>query len=565
MKPLRYFQLEALKMFPSWPCRFLALCSFLLLSALAIAQAISKADLVALKRAGVDDSIVIRKIQSDGIAFDVSAQNILELKNAGVSNSVLDALVAASTKPSENTALYKQLYGSGEYGQLADHLRSALAKEPQDAKLRTLLILTLLRLNDRPQADAEFLKLQQANSGEKSPYLTRIQKLFKDLDSQDAARGLLTNALQNFQVKEAKAQIDNLSASDEQKTLLRAYLSAYQGAFQEASDTLSSVHPTSTASQQRIRTALERLQQAKLNYTKLRSDIDAHLYSGWSPSTPCVGILEDAPKGWHVGQVSPMPKSFLQEYFQSVANLYRLGPLNEDVLDLMFHAVFLTAQYRTVEELGDKILAAKGTIRIPAFGRDQYFNIIIDRTKQRVYTQPDTAHTFSVRNDVVPRPFAASVRHNEKTSSWSEPVEPFDRGFGDIVAVHQKLHLSRMGMSNISHSWALKFDPKGVAPNYLLMSELFCLYGEPELRTATNNLGQFVVHVAGHNVRSELVDPSARSGGGLGSALTNVMLVGVATAVTGASQGTEAASQAMTNSISGIQTYNQEMNVREVP
>jgi hypothetical protein len=58
-------------------------------------EVLTNESLVALKKAGLSDSIIISKIRSSQTKFDVSTKGIIGLKNAGLSDQVIEAAVNA--------------------------------------------------------------------------------------------------------------------------------------------------------------------------------------------------------------------------------------------------------------------------------------------------------------------------------------------------------------------------------------------------------------------------------------------------------------------------------------
>jgi hypothetical protein len=80
-----------------------------------------------------------------------------------------------------------------------------------------------------------------------------------------------------------------------------------------------------------------------------------------------------------------------------------------------------------------------------------------------------------------------------------------------------------------SHSYALKFEPRGLAPNYALMNILYCTAGEKAELTVTHNLGQYILHVADNSrIKAELADPKNAAGAPSGL-LTGLLIAGVST------------------------------------
>jgi hypothetical protein len=126
------------------------------------ANAISKDKLIALRNAGVGDSVLIEQIRKDGIGFDINADTTLELKAAGFSNDVLQALLQAGSKaqpaPSAEPAKDDSVAGlfkAGRFPELADRLKATMKANPSDYKTERLLILTLLKMKENDAAHAE--------------------------------------------------------------------------------------------------------------------------------------------------------------------------------------------------------------------------------------------------------------------------------------------------------------------------------------------------------------------------------------------------------------------------
>jgi hypothetical protein len=70
-------------------------------------EVLTNESLVALKKAGLSDSIIISKIRSSQTKFDVSTKGLIGLKNAGLSDQVIEAVVnagSATTPPAAPAA-----------------------------------------------------------------------------------------------------------------------------------------------------------------------------------------------------------------------------------------------------------------------------------------------------------------------------------------------------------------------------------------------------------------------------------------------------------------------------
>jgi len=79
----------------------LAVAALTLFSAASLTaqEVLTNESLVALKKAGLSDSIIISKIRSSQTKFDVSTKGIIGLKNAGLSDQVIEAAVNAGAAP----------------------------------------------------------------------------------------------------------------------------------------------------------------------------------------------------------------------------------------------------------------------------------------------------------------------------------------------------------------------------------------------------------------------------------------------------------------------------------
>lgn len=77
----------------------LAVAALALLTATSLTaqEVLTNESLIALKKAGLSDSIIISKIKSSQTKFDVSTKGLIGLKNAGMSDQVIEAVVNAGS------------------------------------------------------------------------------------------------------------------------------------------------------------------------------------------------------------------------------------------------------------------------------------------------------------------------------------------------------------------------------------------------------------------------------------------------------------------------------------
>jgi hypothetical protein len=477
--------------------------TFCLYSIALCAQGLSEQNLLDLKKAGIDKAIVIQQIEKDGINFQMDASTTIRLKNIGFSDDVLSALLNASkgTSHSVSDDPVKSLYSQGKYTELCDYLKSQVDKDPANYRLRTILIGSLLKINQQPAALAELEKLKdQSRDPAAKAYLASASLLVSSWQKQQEAKNKLLTALQNYNYAEAGSAIDQLPASAMQRQILHMLIDSYAGKFDEAIARTSQLQSISFTDKERIDAIKDKIAFSEKSYHPLMDRVNLYYYS---PKT--LGDCTD--------------KQFsISEYIDIVGKLSKLAPLNPQVMNLAFHATLLSSQYENLQTLGDKILAAQGTIRIPFYSRDRYFDVVIDSKMKSIYSQPDSHH-FAVSCEI---PNAMnmldwSVHRNADHDGRLSKLVSFNLPFDQVRSISQKA-------GSIKNSYALSFEPAGVAPNYALMQMLDANVGEEAELQATKNLGLFVLHVIGNtNVKAELADPSkaAHHGGdsGFGDAI----------------------------------------------
>jgi tetratricopeptide (TPR) repeat protein len=493
----------------------LLILTLLCFSPIASAQALSKQDILKLSSGGVADEIIIQKVQQDGIAFDMSADTILELRNAGLPNGVIKALISAKvsktqTVPSivvpDTTIRAQELYKAGKYGELADYLKKILSANPLDYKARTFLILCFLKLGDSASADHEFSELknntQDANARR---YVEKVENLLALLEKQKEGKARLLTALKSFNAQEASTDIEQLAASPLQKEFLTIILDSYSGNFESAHARLSKLSPDSLAARQQLKAIGDRVNQTQDDYTKALARVDVYIHSPYAPSS-CFPPSD-------MSKHADYYKLTVAESLNSVSSLVRSVPLNDFALNMLFHAEMLVGDYQEVENLGDRLLSAKGNISLPFFSRDKYFDVVIDVKKRRLYSVV-SPQAFLVQYPENGSSWTLAPYHQGQANhnDWNASLIPFDLPFAEVTSVSQHVPWGRTTGEYIKgRPYALKLSPTGQAPNYAVMLLLGCTAGYDAQMRATHNLGQYIVHVIGKkDLQTELVDPSKK-------------------------------------------------------
>jgi len=497
------------------------------------AAGLSKQDLIDLRSAGVDAPGIVRLINARGLSFSPTPKDLLDLKAVGFDATVINALAAADAKApapsgsSSQAALspsaYRaaaDLYRAGKYEEAISVLEPHLSTEPKDHVSRALIATTYLRLHKRDLASQELDGLRVFGSDRAAaPAASILQDLIASYDAQERLKEELKAALLGSRLDDASGLIDRMKLSDLSRRLLLIYLDLYRGEFSAARGALIDMKPIKYSDRKRIDELHTDVTSWEKTFTAAMKQIDAALFSGVAPST------------WtSLGGPGQSPH-FVEDYLKAVDTAVGLCPFHSSVRDLSFHSGLMTLDYDALEKLGDSILRAKGSIRVPGCSRDKYFYLVIDGRNRRLRTEVDNEHPFLVKADVGGA-FSLSVKEDSATNKLINPLEPFDLAWAEIVAVEQRASGQHGSYGDVPYPPAkvLQLKPHGMMPEWSMMNAVHYLYGERVQKQCTQKLGKYVLHLLnseGRNVKAELVDPSkSTSGNGalvLGAALAGAM------------------------------------------
>ena len=473
------------------------LCQICAFAQVSPSNALSKEKILALRAAGVSDAVLIQQIQRNGIDFGMDPDTTLELKNRGLPNEVLQVLFQAGNKnlaspgPASQSDSMRKLYGDGKFGELADQLRSSLKTNPSDYRSRALLIMTLLKMKEKDAAKVEYQRLAtHEQDPAAAPLVKQVKMLFDSLQKTEEAKVTLIAALKDYRVSDAADILDRLPASATQKEILKINLDVYQGKYDRARDRFSKIQFGSYSEKERSAKIRDNITESEVAYNKLKSRIDVYLYPPLAPVKCGFPLTSNF-------YSHDLTSQSVKEYVELVNNLTQLVPLGDEERNLSFHAQLLTGQYDQLERLGDQLLKAKGNIRVPFYASDRFFRLVIDSQRKHIYTEADL------------HPYEPKFSYG-----WWTELVPFDLAFDQVKNISQKAGHSASAVVIEKKSYALKFEPGGVAPNYALMNILYCTVGEKAELTVTRNLGQYILHVIGDNngIKTELADPSKAKG-----------------------------------------------------
>jgi hypothetical protein len=389
---------------------------------------------------------------------------------------------------------------AGMYGEAVPVFEQYLLMKPEDNFARYVLVQISSRANRKAEALAEFKNLQRATqTAEVAGYIKKLEPLvFPELNAE--LEKFVDRELAGLKGETALTFVDQMHLEPQQKELLRYYINRREGSLTKALLRIAAIQaagPEGSTAAQGLRE--EVTTEAKL-FKELTERLDWYRYSAISNGT-CT-------PDW-IRREIPEQNFSLLEYGRLIANAEEHFPLNSWVLDHAFFITLLSKPYEDVESFGDKILEAKGTLRIPFYSRDALFDVVVDVRRRRIYTELDSR---------VPR--------NESGSEEMENLVPFDVGFDEIRGVSQKLQSDLATGGLAKKPYVLKVDPGGLAPSYGFMNALHCLYGEAAQKIVTQNLGRFIVHVTGSSrIEAHLVDPDKKTVDWL-RRTSNIMAVG---------------------------------------
>lgn len=383
------------------------------------------------------------------------------------------SVLTPATQFLESLSLFK----AGDVRGAAAGLHRYLEEYPDDVRAHYFLARFDLLLNDRVEAAAEYDSVKTSTSADSLTYAATLSSLFSLEDQKTKLR----EELSNMQVSEATRVVDAMNLSPTEKELIKFEINMAQGSFATAILRLANLRSLAPGSTLQFDAMEKDARAAAGNFKEITDKLHWYLYSSF-----CTGSCTAT---WARTEL-PKQNYSLLEYMRLVSNAARLYPLNPWVQDLAFHATLLSAPYEELELFGDKILRAKGSIRVPFYSRQSLFYLVIDSKAQRIYTETNPLQ-----------------RSNESGAAEMADLVPFELKFADITEISQKASSDLATGALASGSFALKLMPIGVAPNYAFMGLLECLYGEAKQKEVTHNLGAFIAHAAQNDhMRVQLVD-----------------------------------------------------------
>lgn len=461
--------------------RLISALVFLVLAA-SCAAALSREQLNRLQQAGIDPAVIIQRLQASGIDFQPTSDVLAQLRKSGFPEAVIAAVALAKVQPnaSGQLAVALRAYQQGRFADSAELLGPYMSSHPEDFRVRCLLARSQIKADQKPLALANYQLLKDSNNPNAQRYAVTLEPLLFP-EKEEELRQEMLHDLSDLKGAQAIAVVDRMYLLPHQKELVKFYINESEGNLASSFMRLAAIK---TATQSNP-AGIAQLQSELQSNAGLFADILKRItWYRLAPLTNGACTPESA-------RTEAVKLSFaLEEYLKLIANAARLFPLNPRVLDLEFQAALLTSGYEDLEAFGDQILDAKGTLRIPFYSEDALFDLVIDGRQRRIYTE-----------------FDRSSKSNDSGDSTMSKLTPFNLGFEEVRAVSQKSQNDVVTFGLARNSYALKFEPSGLAPHYAFMHAIHCLYGEKAQKTTTYKIGKYIAHVLRNpSLQTHLVD-----------------------------------------------------------
>ena len=473
------------------------------------AQSLSKEDIAAMKQANVSDDVVVKQIETNGVSFTLSATDVIELKKKGYSDRLLQAMLGAKppTPPAPAYATFRAMYAAQNFSGLADALNIYLRDQKDDYRARALYALTLLRLNDKPGAIQQLELLRASHTPEALNYVQKFEKALNTVEENQKKKKEIIDSLRQFNSKAARAAIEKLDVPLAQQEYLNATLDVFEANFDSARNRLSEMSKSADRRDAQVaQQSLKQLDELQGKYNEHLAAIHGYLYSPYMPAgCSASGTFS-----------SKYEREYLEKNGNSVSGFVaaldaaaRISPLSSEILSLQFLRLMITTKdYATFKKTASAILESNGSVTVPFYAQQEFFDVVIDLKEQRIFTHPH------------PVVFFGGLMGKGGKNSLNGELKTFDVHFNEIQSIEQNAGSANVGAmftKNYSmpgrHLFALRIEPGGgTAPHYAFMHNLHCTVGQGAQQTATRNLGQFVADLAPKATGNKIVVPDEKFG-----------------------------------------------------
>ena len=80
-------------------CSVIATGTLLLTGSVRAQEVLTNESVVAMKKAGLSDAVILAKIRGSQSKFDLSTKSLVELKQAGLSDQIIEAMLGSQAPP----------------------------------------------------------------------------------------------------------------------------------------------------------------------------------------------------------------------------------------------------------------------------------------------------------------------------------------------------------------------------------------------------------------------------------------------------------------------------------
>jgi hypothetical protein len=492
---------------------------------------LSKSDIIKLSQSGLSTDFITKRIQSEGINFNPSVDDLVELRKAQVPEVVLEALLAvksvlpaAKMEPSFLEAA-KALYSKADYAGLVRLVKQRLLEQPGDSSAHYLLGVAYLQLRQRNPAQAEADTLAKSQESSAKALAEKMISLLKRFDGLEAAKSALQEKLSRFDTDGVLRVIEGMDVPQTQRQILRVYLSVYRGRFELARHQLDGLQASLPQREEEWIQVRKFIDQSADEY---RTYLGRLVWLGQANNMAWVGAkdvsffvpqgLEDCqnPINWLVpapGTIKPntykttkviatqaqverltaLDQECLKHSIDAVSHIVSAAPVSETSLEWLFQVALFTRPYFAVESLGDRILAGQGHLIVPMTANGSEFQMTVDKNGGRLTLINSAELSWIV---------------NAWSASWVEAGTPFSIGFEQIDDIHQSAKFTRsLAGSQIHEPRMFEIgSAKAIFTATPFLNSFGKAYGELASRQVVSNFGTYLIHVVNRpHLKAELI------------------------------------------------------------
>lgn len=427
-------------------------------------------------------ALYTRKIRARSMARMASAMLFCVLAAAAAGAQPLETAASLDRATYEAVRAHLRNGAFPEAIALLAPLTAQPSAAPAALYLHALVHLQQGTLNEVPPLIA---RLRTRATPDATGYADKLGPVLQTARDNAAHREAFAAAVRRFDAEGARGILSKMDLSAQQRLIIGLYIDAYRGRLASALAAMAS--PDAVKLPPQVRADIRReLGTATMQFRDITDQLRWYMESSLATSAcqPADARERSVASGLVLGELVRLMELGLE-----------LFPFNERLMDLAFHGALLSGSYEELERLGDAILAAKGTLRIPFYSSTSRLWLVLNDHTRHLSLELDSERQ-------------ANVSGSEQLGRH----QLFDHEYRGVRGLEQRASNMVSTGALLPASYALKLDPSGIAPHYAFMTLVHCLYGEETQKQITRNLGRYVQHVLerrGVRASAEFVDPKA--------------------------------------------------------